>query len=100
MWEIPLLFSSCQLLVGTGGEKAKQRQRESVREFTSNTEKGLGFRLDLAEDGMPQESQCIYGPFDGSKRLNSSAFLDDIQGTGVALREKIISLHSPLFFFF
>lgn len=36
-----------------GGEKEKQRQRESVREFASNLEKVTGFGLDLAEDGMP-----------------------------------------------
>lgn len=38
---------------GEGGEKEKQRQRESVREFTGNLEKVTGFRLDLAADGMP-----------------------------------------------
>lgn len=45
MWEIPLLFSSCQLLVGRG-ERRKNRNKESVREFTSNLEKVTGSCLD------------------------------------------------------
>lgn len=52
MWEIALLFSSCQLLAGRGGRR-KNRKRESVREFTSNLEKIMGFCVDLAEDRMP-----------------------------------------------
>lgn len=93
MWEIPLLFSSCQLLVWRWrGKEERPRQRERVREFASNLKKVTGFCLDLAEDGMSWASQCTYGPCDGSKRLNSSAFLADIQETVVALREKIISL--------
>lgn len=93
MWEIPLLFSSCQLLVWRWrGKEERPRQRERVREFASNLKKVTGFCLDLAEDGMSWASQCTYGPCDGSKRLNSSAFLADIQETLVALKEKIISL--------
>lgn len=38
---------------GEGGEKEKRRQRESVREFTSNLEKVTGLCLGLAEGGMP-----------------------------------------------
>lgn len=75
-----------------GGKKEKQRKRESVREFTSNLEKVMGFCVDLAEDRMPWESQCISRPRGRAKRLKSSAFHADTQGTGVASREKMISL--------
>jgi len=68
-----------------GGEKEKWRKRESVRGLMCNSVKG--FCVDLA-DRIPQESQCISRPRDGAKRLNSTAFCANIQGTGVALGEK------------
>lgn len=78
------------LMPASGGEEEgrKNGEKRRVSGGSCNPEKATGFCVDLAEDQMPQESQCISGPHDGAKRLNSIALCADIQGTGVALGEK------------
>lgn len=55
------------------GERRKNGEKRRVSGGSCNSEKVTGFCVDLAEDQMPQESQCISGTRDGAKRLNSMA---------------------------